>query len=250
MIMDLLRPVDTVFRSVEIEAAEKIRSAIQFPEPIEARFLEACRYSFPPEVYAEVTDTLAFAKSVRSTDPNHPSMRAYFSHPLRVSTFVLRLMKVSSRGAVITALIHNIFEVSGLTEDELVASGISKRVAESIRLLTIDRSQQYDSEYLKIFYRNIEAFSDDLALVKCVDRIDNLLMFELLEKTAVHHKYIDLSEQFIVPIANRLSEDFGFYMGEVIAYARESSCKRDLKQRYEEFLKRANSQETTTTMAH
>jgi len=236
MNMDHLRPVDIVLRPVELEAADRIHSASHSPEPVEQRFLEACRYYFPPDVYPEMIEVLAFAKSLRSTDPNHPSMRAYFSHPLRVATFVLRLMKVPSRNAVTTGLIHNVFEVSGLSEDELISAGFSKKIADGIRLLTIDRAQQYEPKYLKDFYQRIERFGDELVLVKCVDRLDNLLAFELLDKTPTHELYIDLSEQFVVPLAHKLAVDFGEYLERVVAYARASSANRNLQEQYQTFL--------------
>jgi len=118
----------------------------------------------------------------------------------------------------------------------LISAGFSKKIADGIRLLTIDRAQQYEPEYLKDFYQRIEQFGDELVLVKCVDRLDNLLAFELLDKTPTHELYIDLSEQFVVPLAHKLADDFGEYLERVVAYARASSANRNLQEQYQTFL--------------
>jgi (p)ppGpp synthase/HD superfamily hydrolase len=242
--MEFLRPVDSVLSPVEIEAAEKLRSALQPPEPTENTFVQACRETVSGDDLAAIEQALVFASSLRSTDPNHPSMRAYFSHPLRVATFVIRLMTKPTVAAIITALLHNVFEVSGLDEDDLSAFGFGKRAGSGIRLLTIDRTRQYDSEYLERFYRNIENFGDELVLLKCIDRLDNLLAFDLINKTAAHERYIDLSEQFIVPLASKLSRDFGVYFQRAIDYARASTGNSALQQQYQEFLRRVNEDES------
>ena len=237
--MEFLSPISSSLRAIEIEAAEKIESATQYADDVERHFLELCKNGLAPSQFQEINRTLAFARCLKSRDPNHPSMRAYFSHPVRVATLALRLMTTSSLETVMMCLTHNVFEVSGLQERDLLNEGFSKRVADGIRLLTIDRSQQYDPEYLRVFYRNIEAFGSDLVLVKCVDRLDNLLGLQVVERSEALDKYLHLSEQFVVPLAARLSAEFGTYLGEVIEYARATGCDQDLRGRYQLFLARS-----------
>ena len=237
--MEVLRPISSSLGAIEIEAAQKTESAMQYADHVERNFLDLCNRQFPPAQFREIDRTLSFARSLKSSDPNHPSMLAYFSHPVRVATLALRVMKESSLETVIMCLLHNVFEVSGLQEQDLVREGFSKQVADAIRLLTIDRSRQYDQEYLRVFYNNIEAFGRDLMLVKCVDRLDNLLGLEVIERSENLDKYLDLSEQFVVPLAKRLSDEFGIYLREVIEYARAKGCNQELRQQYQSFLSRA-----------
>jgi len=241
--MEFLRSVSSSLRAIEIEAAEKIESAMQYADDAERHFLELCTKDFAPAQFQEINKTLAFARRLKSRDPNHPSMRAYFSHPVRVATLALRLMRHSSLETVVMCLTHNVFEVSGLKEQDLINEGFSKRVVDAIRLLTIDRSQQYDSEYLRVFHWNIETFGTDLMLVRCVDRLDNLLGLQLIERSDQITRYLDTSEQFVVPMADRLSPDFGIYIREVIAYARASGCNQEWKRRYGVFMKHAAADE-------
>jgi len=234
--MEFLRPISSSLRAIEIEAAEKTESAMQYADKVERHFLDLCSQQFSPAQFREIDRTVAYARSLKSNDPNHPSMLAYFSHPVRVATLALRVMKDSSLETVIMCLLHNVFEVSGLHEQDLVNEGFNKRVAGGIRLLTIDRSRQYDPEYLRVFYDNIEAFGSDLVLVKCVDRLDNLLGLQVIERSESLDKYLNLSEQFVVPLAAGLSDEFGIYLREVIEYARAKGCDQNLRRQYQSFL--------------
>lgn len=245
--MEFLRPISSSLQAIEIEAAEKIESAMQYADNVELHFLELCKKDFAPAQFQEINRTLAFARHLKSRDPNHPSMRAYFSHPVRVATLALRLMRHSSLETVMMCLTHNVFEVSGLQEQDLLNEGVDKRVADGIRLLTIDRPQQYDPEYLKEFHRKIEASGTDLMLIRCVDRLDNLLGLELIERSDRLTMYLDLSEQFVVPMADRLSSEFGLYFQDVIAYARTSGCNQERQLQHKVFMERAAAAERDLT---
>lgn len=236
--MEFLRPISSALRAIEIEAAQKIESAMQYADNAERNFLDLCNQQFSPAQFSEIDRTLAYARALKSSDPNHPSMLVYFSHPVRVATLALRVMKESSLETVVMSLLHNVFEVSGLHEQDLIDEGFKKRVADGIRLLTIDRSRQYDQEYLRVFYNNIEAFGSDLVLVKCVDRLDNLLGLEVIERSEKLNEYLDLSEQFVVPLAASLSDEFGIYLLKVLEYARAKGCNQELRRQYQSFLSR------------
>jgi (p)ppGpp synthase/HD superfamily hydrolase len=221
---------------VEIEAGDKASSMMQRPEESEKALLSLCAERLPEAKLKTVNRSLAYAKSLESTDPNHPSMRAYFSHPLRVAKLALQLLDHASPEIVSMGLLHNVFEVSGLSESELLDAGFSERLAVGIRLNTIDRERQYDESYLTKFYGRIREFGDDLTLIKCVDKLDNLLAFELFERTPQIDRYMTLCEQFVVPLAGDLSPAFGDYVQQTIDYMRASGCNDSLRAQYQDFL--------------
>ena len=163
-------------------------------------------------------------------------MLAYFSHPLRVAKLALQLLAEPSEGIVSMGLLHNVFEVSGLTEGDLLESGFSERMAIGIRLTTINRQRQYDESYLTQFYGRIEEFGDDLTLIKCVDKLDNLFAFELFERTPEINRYLMLCEQFVVPLAAKLSSEFGVYVQQTIDFMRSVGCNESLRAQYQKFL--------------
>jgi (p)ppGpp synthase/HD superfamily hydrolase len=221
---------------IESEVADKISSMIQYSDASERGLLELSATKFSAGAWQQIEATISFAKSLKSEDPNHPSMRVYFSHPVRVATLALRLGSEPDLENVKTGLLHNVFEVSGVREDDLLQAGFSDRMARGIRLLTVDRKRQYDADYLTGFYHGIEAFGEDLALIKCVDKLDNLLGLEVFERTPQIQTYLDLCERFVVPMAQRLSPEFGYYVRDVVAYMQASNGKQDLRAQYEFFV--------------
>jgi (p)ppGpp synthase/HD superfamily hydrolase len=201
--------INFTLQPVAVEAADKVASMMERPEETEKTLLQLCSERLSKSEMRSVHRALAYAKSLESTDPNHPSMRAYFSHPLRVARLALQLLDQPSAEIVSMGLLHNVFEVSGLTEGDLLEAGFSERMASGIRLTTIDRERQYDEAYLTKFYARVQEFGDDLTLVKCVDKLDNLLAFQLFERTPKIERYMTLCEQFVVPLAASLSGAFG-----------------------------------------
>ncbi len=223
-------------RAVELEAADKVSSMMQYSDAVEGVLLELSAKKFSAGALKQIEETISFAKSLKSEDRHHSSMRVYFSHPVRVAMLALRLESEPGLENVKTGLLHNVFEVSGAREDDLLKAGFSDRLARGIRLLTIDRRHQYDVGYLAGFYKGIEAFGEDLALIKCVDKLDNLLGLELFERTPQIETYLDMCERFVVPMAQRLSLELGHYVRDLIAYVRASGGKQDLRAQYEFFV--------------
>ncbi len=226
--------INFCLQPVEVEAAEKVLSMMQTPEVSEAKLLDVCDGRLSAREVAQVKKTLEFAKSLESTNAAHPSMRAYFSHPLRVATIALQLLEQPSVEIVSMGLLHNVFEVSGLTEADLFEQGFSERVAGGIRLTTVNRARQFDDAYLAKFYQRILEFGDDLALIKCVDKLDNLLAFQLFDG-AVRDDYMEAINRFVRPMAAHLSPAFGDYFGAVIDYMRAAGCDQELKAKYEAY---------------
>ena len=231
--------INFCLQPVEVEAADKVDSMMQRPEETEKTLLQLCSERLSQSQMKSVNHALVYAKSLESTDPNHASMRLYFSHPLRVARTAFQLLEQPSAEVVSMGLLHNVFEVSGLTEGDLLEAGFSERLAIGIRLTTIDRKQQYDEAYLAKFYARIREFGNDLTLIKCVDKLDNLLAFQLFERTPQIERYMNLCEQFVVPLAGSLSAAFGDYVQETIDYMRAVGCDDSLKAQYQQLSRTA-----------
>lgn len=224
--------INFCLRPVAVEAADKVTSMLERPEESQKALLQLCSERLSESQLKKVNHALSYAKSLESTDPNHPSMRAYFAHPLRVAHIAFQLLDQPSAEIVAMGLLHNVFEVSGLSEGDLLEAGFSERLAIGIRLTTIDRKQQYEEAYLTKFYARIQAFGDDLTLIKCVDKLDNLLAFQLFDRTPEIERYMTLCEQFVVPLAGGLSAAFGDYVQETIDYMRAVGSDEQLKEQY------------------
>ncbi len=109
-------PISFSLRAIEAEAADKVASMLEYSEALEDNLLHLCGKKFSAGSMKQLEQTISFGKSLKSKDRNHPSMRVYFSHPVRVATLALRLESQACVETVETGLLHNVFEVSGLQE--------------------------------------------------------------------------------------------------------------------------------------
>lgn len=145
---------------------------------------------------------------------------SYLKHAFRVALMTLRWDEAPSADTLALAVLHNVHEISGPDEVALAAAGFSARVISGVRVLTIDRPRDEDETYLCAFYAAVEAAGAHVALVRCADKIDNLLGYDISGGGPRRVRYVDLTERFVLPIARRLSEPLGRFLAAVIAHAR------------------------------
>ena len=203
---------------------------------VEREFLSGAGTVLPPVDVTRLRETLDYARTLRSHDSAHPSLLAYLSHPVRVAHIAFQIWRPPSVEVATIGLLHNVYEVAGLAEPDIERHGYGQRVARGIRLMTIDRRFETDTAYLARFYENIWAFGSALALIRCVDKLDNLLATELVQDASVRNSYIDLAERFVAPVATRLCPEFGQYFLEVLATMRTRQFQPALRARYDRFV--------------
>lgn len=144
----------------------------------------------------------------------------YFRHSLRVALGTLLWDPAPSIETLAIAVLHNAYEVCGLDEASLSAAGFSIPVTTGVRALTIERSRDEDDAYLRQFYAGVELAGNGVALVRCADKIDNLLGYDIVRGEPGRIRYVDLAERFVLPIAYRLSEPLGRHFAAVIEHTR------------------------------
>lgn len=232
--MALERALDTV----AAEAADKVASMIAASRRSEQRLAQTAALRLGRDGAADVARAVAFARSLPFESPSYPSLEAYLAHPLRIATIVLRLDREPSAMAATVAVLHNVYEVSGLAEEDLERAGFGPDVAHAVRLLTVDRSREDDSAYMTCYYSTIRASGPRLALVRCVDKLDNILGLELFPDGAIRDSYLDGAELHVVPLARELDPWFGDFFQEVVDYMRATGCRPDLKARYDALVAR------------
>lgn len=224
-----MRAPASVLGPVRDAADEKVRSML-IPSRAQEGPLRAATTGRVPDALADHGLSLA-----RRLAADADARDTYLAHPLRVTRFVLALdVNVGDISSLfLTAILHNVYEVSGASEHVLVDEGVPAAVADGIRLLTIDRTRETDPEYLTGFYGAIEAHGRALALVRTIDKLDNLLGLELLADGPVKDSYVELAERFVGPLAARLSPEVGRYFAEVVAFAKTARCDVDRLAAYE-----------------
>lgn len=223
------------FLSVAEEVTRKLESMVAPADGPLADFMSLLdeRLSSAVPLVRQMLDRLDHLPSI---SPDHPSIRAYLSHPIRVAHAVLATMEEPSANAILTALLHNLFELSGLNEDDLQQWGLPQPVTTHIRLLTIDRSSESDIDYLTGFYGAIETAGEELALVRCMDKLDNLLGSQIVDDPQFRSEYIELADRFLTPMARRLDMTFGEYFSATCAFARHASYLPEVRQRIDTFV--------------
>jgi len=224
------------FGPVADEVAQKLASMHTPPDGLIEEFIEKLSGKLGASATNIAQQTLDHLKRRPSASKDHPSMRTYLAHPIRVANFVLAASPDSDVETILIALLHNLFEVSGLAESDLRRWGLAEIVPQRIRLLTIDRSREADISYLMDFYAAIEAAGEGLALVRCMDKIDNLFGAQIIDNPKFRMEYIELADRFLSPIAMRLEPSFGRYFGETCAFARYAPYLGEKKRQITEFL--------------
>lgn len=231
------------FGLVEEEVARKLESMVATPDDPVAEFMGLLGNRCGASAVETAERMIDCLNELPSVSKDHPSMQSYLAHPVRVAHFVLSAMTQPALDTVLTALLHNLFEFSGLAEDDLWSWRLPKTVPQHIRLLTIDRSREAEIPYLMEFYGAIEAAGEGLALVRCMDKIDNLFGSQIIDDSRFRREYIELADRFLTPMATRLETSFGKYFSETCAFARAAPYLDDKKRQIDAFVR---SKGTTT----
>ena len=164
-------------------------------------------------------------KFSKSLEYNHPGLKSevYFNHPLRVACLLLDNLDFINDEIIITALIHNIFELTNLKPDDLKAI-FSTSIIESLVSLTVNRDLQYDYVYKKDYYEKIINTSNSCAKVKIADKLDNIYMINFNPNQKKREIYLKEIETFVIPMAKKVSQNLydelseAFYICEKIGY--------------------------------
>jgi (p)ppGpp synthase/HD superfamily hydrolase len=149
-----------------------------------------------------------------------PERVTYLKHALRVALIALRWDPEPDAETVALAVLHNVHEVTGFDRAGLLSAGFSERVAAGVKALTIDRARSEEDAYLRVFYSELERAGRHVAVVRCADKIDNILGYDASGRDAARVRYVDLTERFVLPIAGRTSAPLGRFLAAAIAEAR------------------------------
>jgi (p)ppGpp synthase/HD superfamily hydrolase len=200
------------FRPMAKEIEAKLESMVASAEAIERDFL------------ARVSAALSAANADRVREAHalflelvgaRSSKDGYAAHATRIASFVVSFQAPPDPETIRIALLHNVFEVCDASPRLLEERGVTAREIDAIRRMTIDRAHESDPAYLMGFYGHIEAFGPDLSLVRCIDKLDNLLGIQVTDTGPVFRSYIALAKQFVGPMATRLDATLGAFFDEV-----------------------------------
>jgi len=148
-----------------------------------------------------IMKTIAFINQLTFTHPGLSSVE-YIVHPLRIAVILYKIDNNIDVNTLIIALLHNIFEVSKITEKDLLLHYDNNLIC-ALKLLKVNRAMQNNLDYKKEYYNNIFAHSKGLSMVKTIDKFDNLFLLCLNSNDKVRTLYLNEIETFIYPIVKK-----------------------------------------------
>lgn len=153
-----------------------------------------------------------FAKKLKY---NHNNSNLYFSHPLRVANMALMHRKNINLDLVILALNHNILEVTNLSKKKL-SELFGEEFYEKVSVLTVNRKLQWNKNYKKKYYKNINDHSYDVRVTKILDKFDNLFIIGLNPNKKIRIKYINEIKEYILPMVKKDIPDIYLYFKKLV----------------------------------
>jgi guanosine-3',5'-bis(diphosphate) 3'-pyrophosphohydrolase len=125
----------------------------------------------------------------------------YISHPLRVALILAEELGRTDGDLLAIALLHDTLEDTDLFIEDL-RDAVGADIANGVELLTKEevpqsQKQARDSAY----YSNIINGGEQVRLVKCADRLDNLRGLQTLNDPPRWQKYVNETRTHILPIA-------------------------------------------------
>lgn len=134
----------------------------------------------------------------------HHNGQIYFSHPLRVATIAYKFRKYSKsqKNLIKLALFHNIIETSDC-KLSFLKKLLGKQITRQIKILTVDRKKQWNNQYKKNYYKEINSHNKNTRLIKIIDKLDNLFTIGLCKSDSIRKKYIEEIENYILPMVKK-----------------------------------------------
>lgn len=162
-----------------------------------------------------VLKTIEYIKNTNFTHPGLNSLE-YIVHPLRITAIISQIDHDIDIDVLNIALLHNIFEVSEVTEKEFSLL-YSSNVLNALKVLKVDRSLENDISYKKKYYDDIISLSSWVSIVKAIDKFDNLFLLCLNPSHIIRTSYLNEIENFILPMVKNYIPNLLEYYQELLA---------------------------------
>lgn len=167
-----------------------------------------------------VSQTAAFMEELDLVGDHHGDYTTYRVHPVRVARLTVEVDPTFSTSDVRVALIHNIMEVCQVEKDFLLANGIPPPLVDVLEAMAVDRAREHDPLYIHSYYERLREMGTKAALLRCLDRLDNLLTLPQVDDAELCRSYLANTEEYVVPLAASVDPALARYLTDVIAYLR------------------------------
>ncbi len=150
----------------------------------------------------EVKEITEFYHLLLSFEYSHPGLNklAYMAHPIRVARLYISYCNNFRLDAFKLALAHNVIELTGINDEGTLPNTL-KPIFHMIQKLTVDRAKQWDPNYKENYYEIISR-SEEMSVVKILDKIDNLYGLPSNPSKEIKLLYLHEIEKFVLPLAS------------------------------------------------
>jgi (p)ppGpp synthase/HD superfamily hydrolase len=206
------------FTTIENDRVLKIKSLLIGNVDQEVNELKQMifRSDYSENEITKIFNTLNFA--LAQTYGKKLINKYYVNHLIRVaklSLMWLNLIKENNSDLIIAALIHNALE-KNIISLEMLRSRYSQWVYSSITTLTLDRSKEHDSDYIRNYYNELQDTDKYLQMLKVFDKFDNIYSLCLNPDDEIRTRYLKEIKEYIVPIIDQHASMLSGYFNELI----------------------------------
>ena len=173
---------------------------------------------FNKKISTKLISTFNFAKKIKYKHTKSKiNSYAYFTHPLRVSLYCVKLRIGNQLDIGILSLLHNVLEVSNMHK-KILKKKFGNELVNYLDCLNIDRSKRWNENYLKKYYKKIYSTNKIAQIVKCMDKFDNLFLLHENKDKLIKKKYIQEINKFVIPMVKKYLPDLLSYYRLLIKY--------------------------------
>jgi len=171
----------------------------------------------------EQQDLIKTLNFIDRLDFIHPGLNSneYMIHPLRLAVILYKIDNNVNINTIIIALLHNIFEVTKIKEEEFLLL-YDRELMDALKILTVNRQIEHDIVYKEEYYSKIFNHSKELAIVKAIDKFDNLFLLCLNPNKKIREKYLIDIEKFIYPIIKKYIPSVFIYYKNLVQDCKET----------------------------
>ncbi|MCR5068103.1 MAG: helix-turn-helix domain-containing protein [Erysipelotrichaceae bacterium] len=142
----------------------------------------------------ETLSALDYALEAHGDVPRKKSDIPYIYHPLNMACHCLA-MGIRNDQIIAACLLHDVVEDCGKKPEELP---VSERTRELVRLMSHEKDDEHRDEIMKEYYRKL-SLDTEAALIKCLDRCNNLTTMCWGLSRERQYRMIRETEKYILP---------------------------------------------------
>lgn len=206
-----------MFKSIKEERLQRLIARKKFNEKYNNELIEFLKNNIKQK--EKIIKAINFIDKIKFTHLGLKSSE-YVIHPLRVAAMIYQIDNDIDIDTLIIALLHNIFEVSEVTEKDFLLT-FDNNLMDALKILKVNRSLENNLTYKKEYYNNIVSYSKSVAIVKAMDKFDNLFLLCLNSNDETRTSYLNEIENFIYPIVGKYIPTLFEYYKDLVENCKE-----------------------------